>query len=326
MQIGIDAGALCGARFGTNIFTQNIIKALMDYDNKNKYILYSFCDKPKNLILKDNYKYKKLLPKKLWMSFRVSLAEMLNSSDVFLSLNQATPYTKAKIISFSHGLSFMKYKNSYNRLKNQLDTMIKKSKYIIVSSEKVKAEMLNYGALENQIRIINFGIPYDFIKSITRKPQKYFLFTGINYPIKNIDLVVKCFQKFSEEIDESYKLFLITNLNKEYSNKNIYQIKNISRKKLKEMYANAAAYLSASYYESFNFPVLEALSQRCPVIALKSSIIPEMTKYVNLAENMSEFISLMDRLIKNKTNGIDISSLKKQFNWKNYALQLCSLY
>src|SRR4030066_1803612 len=139
MQIGIDVGALCGARFGTNIFTQNIIKALMTYDNKNKYFLYSFCDKPKNLILKNNFKYKKLLPKKLWMSFRVSLEEMLNSNDIFLSLNQAVPYTKARTISFSHGLSFIKYKDyfksSHSRLKNQLDTMIKRSKYIIVSSD-----------------------------------------------------------------------------------------------------------------------------------------------------------------------------------------------
>ena len=47
--------------------------------------------------------------------------------------------------------------------------------------------------------------------------------------------------------------------------------------------SNATALLTASHYESFNFPVLEALSQGCPVIGLKSAIIPEFKPYVNLA-------------------------------------------
>ena len=185
--------------------------------------------------------------------------------------------------------------------------MVKRSDKIIVSSIKVKNELSSmYRYIEGKIIVLPFGIPYDMKKSKQNKRKKYFLYVGMDHPIKNIEFIKNAFTEFIK--------------NKKYADFKLYILtKNISRKKLKKLYQKAAALLTSSHYESFNFPVLEALSQRCPVIALKSSIIPEMTKYVNLAENMSEFISLMDRLIKNKTNGIDISSLKKQFNWKNYA-------
>ncbi|MDO9028782.1 MAG: glycosyltransferase, partial [Candidatus Roizmanbacteria bacterium] len=102
--------------------------------------------------------------------------------------------------------------------------------------------------------------------------------------------------------------------------------------KLKKLYQKATALLTSSYYESFNFPVLEALSQKFPVIGLTSAIIPEFETYVNLANNVEEFVEKMKKITK-KPNVQSINlpagrqgQLYKKFNWKNYVKNLVKLY
>ncbi|EKE13693.1 MAG: glycosyl transferase group 1 protein [uncultured bacterium] len=134
----------------------------------------------------------------------------------------------------------------------------------------------------------------------------------MNHQIKNIDFIKTAFNNLNMLKEfRSYKLIIITN--------------NCSRIKLGRLYRNATALLTASYYESFNLPVLEALSQGCPVIGLKSAIIPELKPYVNLAENTDEFTKNM-KGINIKPNVQSINRLYKLFNWKNYVKNLVRLY
>ena len=312
MKISIDGGALYpknNQRFGTSVFSENLVTALKRYDKKNQYFIYTF---------------KNLKPKLFWLKGRVSIEEFINKKVVFLALNQAIPlYTSGKVISFCHGLSYYFYsqyypKNDYIRLNNQLKEMIKKSDKIIVSSEKVKEELISiYRYIEAKIIVLPFGIPFDmkkrsaFVKT-TADRQKFFLFVGMNHPIKNINFIKKAFNEFKK--DEGYKdhkLYILT--------------ENVSRKKLKKFYQQATALLTASYYESFNFPVLEALSQDCPVIGLKSAIIPELRPYVNVAGNNKEFVEFMKK-INTKPDVQLINQLCKTFNWENYISNLVKLY
>ena len=315
MKISADGGALNpknNQRFGSSVFSENFVAALKQYDKKNQYFIYSF----------DNLK-----PKLFWLKVRVSLEEFRQKKDIFLALNQAIPlYVSGKVISFCHGLSYYFYPQYYSkkdiiRLNKQLKEMIKKSDKIIVSSEKVKNELVSINQLiDTKIVVLPFGIPFDmgnkpaFAKA-TVGNDKYFLFVGMDHPIKNIQFIKEAFNKVKSSGDfKNYKLKLITN--------------NCSRKRLRFLYKNAAALLTASYYESFNFPVLEALSQGCPVIGLKSAIIPEFQPYVNVANNIEEFISKMNNI----SNGTISPTAGRQgrlctkFNWKNYVNNLVKLY
>ena len=320
MKISVDGGALYqnnNQRFGTSIFSENLIKALQLYDKKNIYKIYTF---------------KNLKPKLLWMKGRISLEEFKDKQDIFLALNQALPlYTSGKIINFCHGLSYYFYPQYYPkkdviRLNKQLKEMINRSDYVIVSSEKVKKELtiINY-SVKDKTFVIPFGIPFDMNNdsgqarmtsfwgsaSWRRLQNPYFLFVGMNHPIKNIDFIREAFEKFEGSKGfKKYKLLLVT--------------KNISRKKLKKLYQNATALLTASHYESFNFPVLEALSLGCPVIGLKSAIIPELESFVNVVSNKEEFVLQMKK-ITIKPTVQSINRLYINFNWKNYVSTLISL-
>lgn len=312
MKISVDGGGLGakeGERFGNYIFSQNLIKALLKYDKKNSYSIYTF---------------EKIKPRFAWSKFRLSLEELKEKKDVFLALNQAIPlYVSGKVISFCHGLSYYFYPYYYSkkdnvRLRKQLNEMLVRSDYIIVSSIRVKEELILTNLnIEKKIVVIPFGIPMDMLNkrsllSARNDINPYFLYVGMNHPIKNIVFIKKSFNKFkANKRNENYELKIIT--------------ENCPRDELKNLYRNAKALLTASHYESFNLPVLEALSQGCPVIGLQSAVILELQSYVNLAENDNEFINLMTK-IPNKPNQKTKDQLKNKFNWKNYVQKLVELY
>lgn len=331
MKVSVDGGALNlknNQRFGTSVFSDNLVKSLKLYDKKNKYRIYTF---------------ENLKPKFLWMKARVSIEEFKKKSDVFLALNQALPlYIAGKTISFCHGLSFHFFPQYYSkkdvtRLNKQLKEMIKRSDKIIVSSEKVKNEITSMLStclpagryIEGKIFVLPFGVPFDmssYAKASADK-KKYFLFVANNQPIKNVNFILQSFNRLKSDTRFSqYKLNLIGDW-KKYDNKNagIKSFGSISRDKLKNLYQKATALLTASNYESFNFPVLEALSQGCPVIGLKPAIIPELKGYVNLANNLDEFVENMKKIII-KPDVQLINQLYTQFNWKNYVKNLVKLY
>jgi glycosyltransferase involved in cell wall biosynthesis len=327
MKISIDGGALHPKnqeRFGTAIFSENLIKALHIYDKNNRYYIYTF----------DNLK-----PRLFWLKGRVSLEEFKEKKDVFLALNQAVPlYVSGKVISFCHGLSYYFYPQYYSkkdlvRLNGQLKEMVNKSDFIIVSSEKIKKELEAippYLPTEKKIVVMPFGIPFDmYNKKIKdqrsrlrqdyggqakiKKKRKYFLFVGNNQLIKNIQFIKKVFESFKSSKDfKDIRLVLVTN--------------KCSRKKLRSLYRGATALLTASFYESFNLPVLEALSQGCPVIGLNSAVIPELNPFVFVAGNSEQFVSLMEQAARNKLAADKLKLIRKKFSWKSYVNNLVKLY
>jgi glycosyltransferase involved in cell wall biosynthesis len=335
MKISVDGGALNQKnehRFGTAVFSENLVQALRIYDKKNLYYIYTF---------------ENLKPKFFWMKGRISLEEFKENKDVFLALNQALPlYTKAKIISFCHGLSYQYYPQYYStqhvgRLNKQLNEMIRRSDKIIVSSTKVKDEILLINkSLDKKIVVLPFGIPFDmkndsgqarmtsfwgFRAKRGGQQNPYFMFVANNQKIKNVDFIIESFIK-SKLGNLGYKLYLVGDF-KDHENKKIGIISfgNISRHKLGSLYQHAIALLTSSYYESFNFPVLEALSLGCPVVGLSSAIIPELKPYVNVCVEQTEFVKNMKN-IGIKPNSNSIRKLRIKFNWKNYVKNLVRLY
>lgn len=336
MNISIDGGAICpshGRFFGNYIFTRNLLESLQIYDNKTTYHAYTFCPMPPWFPQSNKFLYLPLRPKALWLTCRVSIEELRSRKDIFLALNQAIPlYTSSTIISFSHGLSFyffpQLYKDMYYALKDQLLPMIKKSKYILVSSWRVKQEMQALYPHYDNFIVNNYGVPFDMMKYDKKERKKFFLYVGMNHPIKNIDFIIKAFQKFREQQGfKEYSLYLAGNLN-EYEDKshNIKVFDSTSRAELKDLYAEATACVTASFYESYNIPVLEAISQRCPVIGLRSAIIPEFKPYLFKANYEDDFIKQMNNVAEGASKNINLDYIKKVFSWKKYVEKLVSLY
>jgi len=340
MNIGVDAGGLCVKQgYGNYIFTVNLLHAITQFDKVNNYTAYTFCDS--HPFQNRKFIYRKLLPKIGWMKLRVTVEEFLNQKGLFLALNQAfPPFTHGKIIAFSHGLSFIRrpdfYKRDFSRLKKQLDEYLKKSDVIVTTSIKVEQDLYKYyPKLNKRVLTLLPGIPYDFQSYQFKKRKKYLLFVGMNHQIKNVDAIIRLYLKIKKESNfKDYQLYLVGHF-EEYKSKDIHIFPKISRARLKVLYQEAYAYISMSCYESFNFPVLEALSQKCPVVALETAVIPEIKKFVNLAKNDGEFIKILKRLVmlnsiqhpnKIAKKDRDDNELKTLFSWEKYVTCLRTLY
>lgn len=335
MRISLDGGAICSKEelhFGNYSFTKNLIEAFQRYDQVNNFYVYSFCPKPAWLKTNEIIKYKILHPRPFWLSTRVGIEEIREKKDIFLALNQAIPIkTSKKVISFSHGLSFyyfpQYYPDSYHALKDQLEPMVKRSRYVIVASRKVKIELKKIFPDYKNFITINYGIPFDMLKDQIRKRKKFFLFVGMNHKIKNIEFIIKAFGEFKKSAKfNDYKLYLVGNL-KQFEDKQngIFAFPELNREKLRTLYSEATACLTASFYESFNFPVLEASAQNCPVIGLSSAIIPEFTDLATCVNDSDEFVARMIESCETQKK-INKKDLLTRFSWKKYVNKLEELY
>lgn len=316
MKISVDAGSLSspkGNRFGTYVFTENLLKALTKNDRENKYRIYTLPPIPS-----------------FWKP-GILFQELFRRKDVYLALNQFIPWVHPqRVLSFSHGLSFRffphLYPDSANKMEKQLKRLCQLSSVIIVSSQKVKDE---FGQLDCRkvLKVIPFGVPYDMLKVEHRRVKKnYFVFVGMDHPIKNVEFIISAFRRFrSKNKYKNYCLYFIGNF-KNYKNiDHIITSDQITRQKLKDLYRDAAGYLTASRYESFNLPVLEALSQGCPVIGLRSAIIPELEPFVKAVPTMKEFIAQMEWCADGRPL-VKREEIIQTFSWDNYARSIISLY
>lgn len=335
MKIAVDAGALCADKthmFGTAVVTENMLEAFAKYDLKNKYSAYIF--KKINAKNTGNISYKKVSPMHFWSSLGLSAEELMHKHDVFLALSQSIPFiVPRKVITISHGLSFMDfpelYPDSYPKLREQVDSYMYRSNTVMVSSSRVKKDLQELYKTKVTVEVLPFGIPFDMITLAPKSKiiNPYFLYVGMDHPIKNIKLLIQSFNKINNiEEYRNYSLYLVGNFDEyKYAHKKIKVINNISRARLKLLFRNAKAYLTTSLYESFNLPVLEALSQNCPVVGIQSAIIPELQKYVEIVNRNDIFVDKLISVIK-KPKEISLPKLRKEFSWKRYIKKLTSFY
>lgn len=340
LRVGVDAGALSpdiNKQFGNYVFSWELIRALSEFDHHNTYTLYLQSKITPHF---SNMKQRILKPNLGWLNTKVSFAEICNGNNVFLALNQALPlYTPAKKIAFCHGLSALKfpsfYPDSARRLKHQLEQMLISADKIIVSSLAVKNEIralyphYNY----QKIVVLPYGIPFYFQEYIPRYNRKRIIMSVTSkHHIKNLKLTLDTFSQFRKEFgSEKYKLVLIginsANLPTKFrSDQSIIALGHVRHIDLVKYFQEAACLLSTSYYESFNFPVLEAISQKTPVVAISEAIIPELKPHVTIGKaNHKHLAQLLSKVSVHPLN-IDLGQLQKQFSWANYVNNLITLY
>ena len=332
MKVAIDGGALCalpGKQFGTYRFTTELLKAISLYGTHD-YTVYSFCDlEPK--IVEKNLHYKSLKPSFGWMNIRLPYELSKDKPDIFLGFNQVFPMGfKGKKIAFSHGLSFYFYPEyypaEYSRLSSQLERYTREADHIIVSSERVKNEMRDiFPAIGRKVQALPFGL-FPTETKLVRKPKPYFLYVGSDQQIKNVSGLIYTFTEFwKRNRTMRFKLILV-GTDRINLPPYIEQIPYASYSELQKLYSEATAYVSCSFYESFNYPVVEALKASCPVVALESAIIPEQSPFVQTAEHIDDLLFLFEKAAQGNFEFMDPPVVGDIFNWEHYVKQIERLY
>jgi glycosyltransferase involved in cell wall biosynthesis len=364
MKIGIDA------RFwnqtGVGRYTRNLVKNLENVDKKNNYVL--FVRKADIQSVKKEVKNKKFSIVEAdinWhsLSEQIKFPRIINKENLdlmhFPYFSVPVFYRKPYVITihdliidhYSTGkattLPLPLYKSKKLGYKLVIKNASRTALAIIVPSLATKREVVEHlKANPNKVFVTHEGS--EIKSSDKQKPtdnkKKYFLYVGNAYPHKNLDNLLSAFGGIRNEYKDIY-LYMVggedyfyKKLKESVSEMNLSNsvvfTGPISDEKLEDLYTNALALVMPSFMEGFGLPALEAITNKCLVIASNIPAIYEICKedaiYFDpfntrdLKEKMHEVYSLGKQNFKVQIENAYKRS--REFSWKKTAIETLKIY
>ncbi len=192
------------------------------------------------------------------------------------------------------------YDNNYSiKIIEQKKKLIFSSKAIIAISHNTKKDILSiYPSIpENKINVIYWGNPMAKYKYMTQgiEKKKQLLFVGKREGYKNFIWLIKVVSEWLQKNDFTLLCIGGNSFSEEEMNEfdslhvsNRVIQKNYTDQELAIAYAESFALLVPSLYEGFCFPVIEAMSLRCPVIYAETSCLPEVASFAGLSFQVND--------------------------------------
>ena len=205
-----------------------------------------------------------------------------------------------------HDLILHHYPNAASVMKRiAYKTLIKRalfrSRSTIAVSGFVKDEIGRaYPAIDrSKIHVIHEGVDATFapaastdcdeVRARYRLPSSFFLYVGNAKQHKNVPFLINAFEK--AKIPDT-DLLLVTGGPEVTSLRlpsRVRLLSSVPDADLPALYSAARCFVTASHYEGFCLPVVEALACGCPVIACESGPLQEVTKgFMTLIEPTAE--------------------------------------
>jgi glycosyltransferase involved in cell wall biosynthesis len=118
-----------------------------------------------------------------------------------------------------------------------------------------------------------------------RKNQPFLLYVGSAYPHKNLDLLVRAWERLAPRHPDLSLVVageldaFMSRVKKEVESRNLPRVRFLGRvgeEELSVLYEEATAFVFPSRLEGFGLPPLEALAHGCPVVASRAASLPEV--------------------------------------------------
>lgn len=308
LRIFIDARML--RQGGTYTYTASLLEALLEIDaQENSYIvLYApgqpqiQCSDATSIVIPSRNPYYWLLWEKinlprLLKKYRIDIIHCLrrpvriaNDIKLILTLHSAYPYLHPELQSLSEKLFWNRI---LRKAASQADGILAVSetdrrnliKSLALDENKIFTHLL---APPKSISRVDNRLSIQYILSKYRISEPYFLFVGTYYLFKNIPTIIRAFAALKHETSLPHKLVLTGQpgsgslevqraINNTSMEGQIIETDHITDyHELSCLYSGAEAFLFPTTYDSFGFPVLEAMSCGAPVIASTAGALPEV--------------------------------------------------
>ena len=231
---------------------------------------------------------------------------------------------------------------------------VKKANKVIAVSNSTKDEIVDhlnikpekvvvtYEAVGTAFREKRQASSLTTTKFSTLNANRYFLFVGNVYPHKNAETLIEAHNIFVRQLaDPNISLVFVGKEDYFYrrlkqkvkSNKSIEFLHNVSDENLSWLYQNAQAVVCPALMEGFGLPALEAMTNKCLVIASDISALREVCKgnaiYFD-PKNPNELVEKMKGVLGNKNkykdkieNGFKRS---QEFSWRKMSEETLKIY
>jgi glycosyltransferase involved in cell wall biosynthesis len=208
---------------------------------------------------------------------------------------------------------------------------------------------------ENKITVTYEGVNPEFFNEIPPERVQstlerlnikpgYFLFVGTLQPRKNIERVIKAHSRLSPDLKRAHPLLIVGHqgwaceelmetITQHEANQFVRWLKYLPNDDVKVLLQSALAMTYVSLYEGFGLPLLEAFASRCPVIAAKTTSIPEVAgdaAYLVNPLDIEEIHTAMKTLIDQPNIVIEMKQKgciqAQKFTWNDCARQTKAVY
>lgn len=367
MKIGIDARLI--NQTGVGRYINNLIDQLQTIDHKNRYVLFvrnEDFDQIKSSIINSKWSIVKTNIKWHSIEEQIKFPEILNKENLdlvhFPYFSVPIFYNRPFVVTihdliqlhFSTGrastLPFPFYRIKHFGYKYVISKAAQKAKKIISVSNSTKDEIIDHLKVpEDKIEVVYEGVEQAFREKrvassleITKRyglnANRYFLFVGNVYPHKNVGTLIKAFEKINKSdiglVFVGKEDFFHKRLKqKVISNKNIQFLDYVSDEKLVWLYQNAIAAVCPALMEGFGLPALEAMANKCLVIASDTPSLREVCKdnaiYFD-PKNPEELSLKMQEVLENKTKYKELIEKgfrrSQEFSWRKMSEQTLRIY
>lgn len=357
MRIGIDISQIVYST-GVSAYTENLVKSLLEVDNKNEYLLFGGSLRRREGLIsfarKLDYKYGSRLKSRIfhlpptfldivWNKWHFLPVETFTGRlNVFHSSDWVQPPSYSFRVTTIHDLSPLRFpKLTHPKIvevtKNRLKWIKKEVDRIIVPSQATYEDLALLKFDKKKIRIIPEAVD-PFYKEISSKEKllvfkkyrtsNFLLAVGTNKR-KNLDRIISAFELVKPGKD--LKLIVVGEKVANYQGKRgVIFAGHVTKKELRRLYNSALALVYPSLYEGFGLPILEAFACGCPVVTSNVSSLPEVAGKASILVNPyseSEIAEGIKKAFLRRKSLIRAGEEKlKMFSWKESAKKTLEVY
>jgi glycosyltransferase involved in cell wall biosynthesis len=354
MKIAIDVSPVV-YETGVSVYTRNLVKNLLEIDNKNKYLLFAGTLRRKKDIeiffssLKGSFETK-IIPISPMMGdlfwnilHKVKIEKLLGDIDVFHSSDWTQPPTDAFKVTTIHDLVPFKFPRlAHPRIrkvhKRRLEHVKNEADAVIVPSQTTKEDVCTLGINKERIFVIPEAADETFgnasetkIAGVKRKYRihgKYILAVGVN-PRKNTQRIIDAYST----VKSKYKVKLVIiglHSNKVEHKRGVIYTGHVHSDEVAALYQGAEVLVYPSLYEGFGLPILEAFASEIPVVTSNISSMSEVAGNAAVLVDPYEIESIEEGIkmaLKRKITYIRKGVKRlKLYSWKITAENTLKVY
>jgi glycosyltransferase involved in cell wall biosynthesis len=298
---------------------------------------------------------------RLWYRLRIPfpIDPLIGPVDVVHGTDFLVPPARCARVATVHDVSFLLvpelgHPRLVSFLRAVVPRMLRTADALITVSESVQQDLLRlYRVAPDRVYAIPHGVAFPFVPHPPQhaRPviaslgirEPYVIAVGTVEPRKGYPVLLQAVERAAENIPDLQLVIVGATgwlaepieraLEEAQQRGRVFRLRRISDQTLAALYSAAAAFVTASFYEGFNFPLLEALACGAPAIATDIPVHREVAGNAALFVRSGDVDSLAEAMISLLTDTTLARRLQQagpqqasRFSWHKSAEQHIAVY